>query len=290
MHSLQSGILFGAGDLISQRMSKAPDEDYDRYRILRFTIIGSILGPLIHKWYRVLDKFLGKDRDLKTIAKKVIADQLLMAPFIIGWVMSVGALLEGEGPQDILETLKNRHGDLLVDSYKVWPFVQMVTFVLPRNPFVLIGRVREESLKRRLLEEHPEVDRQDEGDRLNKRPHLVPLHEPVGVFVLDVRHHFPVEEVFAREHGRAAYEPSYEQRRHHHLIGQHLLRHGPEGCPPPDQVVKELVPLVRHRAQSDPEYTDTRSSAEVVGFLRVFGEPLSGQISSSEDHPGLHGL
>ena len=46
------------------------------------TTIGLLAGPFVHGWYRFLDTAL-KGTSKSTIAKKVLADQLVAAPCLL---------------------------------------------------------------------------------------------------------------------------------------------------------------------------------------------------------------
>lgn len=46
----------------------------------RMFSMGLVFGPVAHLWYKVLDKYLPA-ATLKTVAKKIMADQAVAAPF-----------------------------------------------------------------------------------------------------------------------------------------------------------------------------------------------------------------
>lgn len=55
-------------------------------------LVGLSQGPPHHYWYLWLDKFLPK-RDLRTVALKIVADQLVAAPFFaITFFFGMGVL------------------------------------------------------------------------------------------------------------------------------------------------------------------------------------------------------
>lgn len=50
----------------------------------RMCIVGSSMGPFLHYWYLWLDKmYVGKA--VKTVAKKVLVDQLVASPILGAW-------------------------------------------------------------------------------------------------------------------------------------------------------------------------------------------------------------
>ena len=70
-------VLYVAGDLIQQRIEGSKEVDWNR--ALRMATLGMCMGPLNHGWYRILDKAL-VGVTAKVVFKKVLADQLVMAP------------------------------------------------------------------------------------------------------------------------------------------------------------------------------------------------------------------
>lgn len=46
---------------------------------MRMAVLGVCMGPINHKWYCLLDKYLVGNAG-RVVAKKVLADQLVMAP------------------------------------------------------------------------------------------------------------------------------------------------------------------------------------------------------------------
>lgn len=73
-----SCLLYAVGDVCQQRIEGR--ERHDWVRTSRMAVLGFFLGPVNHAWYTVLDKFLPA-ATIGVVAKKVLLDQLLMAPF-----------------------------------------------------------------------------------------------------------------------------------------------------------------------------------------------------------------
>ena len=90
------GGFFMLGDLIQQRieMNQNPGQQYDLKRSLRLGLVGLSQGPPHHYWYLYLDKFL-PGRSLRTVNKKILADQLIAAPFFAITFIYGAGLLEG---------------------------------------------------------------------------------------------------------------------------------------------------------------------------------------------------
>ena len=73
-----SCVLYAVGDICRQRIEG--HERHDWVRTSRMAVLGFLLGPVIHGWYAMLDKFL-PGATFGVVAKKVFLDQLFMAPF-----------------------------------------------------------------------------------------------------------------------------------------------------------------------------------------------------------------
>lgn len=69
--------LYVTGDLIQQQIEGSKEVDWSR--TLRMATLGVCMGPLNHGWYTMLDKILVGTAG-KVVFKKVLADQLVMAP------------------------------------------------------------------------------------------------------------------------------------------------------------------------------------------------------------------
>lgn len=65
------------GDVCQQRISQSGPNDWARTG--RMATLGACMGPVTHYWYLILDAVFPATWGL-TIVKKVLADQLVMAP------------------------------------------------------------------------------------------------------------------------------------------------------------------------------------------------------------------
>ena len=65
------------GDLCQQRISQSGPNDWARTG--RMAALGLCMGPVTHYWYLILDVALPGTKGA-TVVKKVLANQLLMAP------------------------------------------------------------------------------------------------------------------------------------------------------------------------------------------------------------------
>ena len=115
-----------------QDFKKKESLHYDWNQTIKVVIAGSPYGPLSHYWYIWLDKtFVGTG--LKTITKKIIADQLLFSPlYIVGFLCVLAALEHKQTSKTLSEQMKTdikKHApDLYTAECLVWPPAQLVNF------------------------------------------------------------------------------------------------------------------------------------------------------------------
>ena len=84
-------VLYTVGDLLQQQIEGS--EKIDWKRTSRMATLGFCMGPINHSWYMFLDRVI-LGQGLKMVGKKVLADQLVMAPiccslFYIGKVTPI---------------------------------------------------------------------------------------------------------------------------------------------------------------------------------------------------------
>lgn len=120
-----------------------PGPAYDYERTLRFAVYGMGMGPVIGRWLKLLERqipvIVGAKGNGLQFAKRVLADQTIMAP--IGLVLFVGSmgLMEGKDIPSVGEKFQDMYWPALLANWKVWPLLQTINFtVIPlqyRVPF-----------------------------------------------------------------------------------------------------------------------------------------------------------
>ncbi|XP_053601404.1 protein Mpv17 [Plodia interpunctella] len=128
MQGLQSGILMGAGDLISQTVIEKKSTDINYKRTLQFTSIGMFVGgPALHVWYGVLHRYIGSAG--KSVAiKKVFVDQCVFAPVFLFILLSAVGTLQGKTLEHVEKDIRTNYLDVLKTNYFIWPWVQLANF------------------------------------------------------------------------------------------------------------------------------------------------------------------
>ena len=100
---------------------------------------GAIFAPIATKWFQFLQNRITLSTMPRTLCARIVADQTLCAPTMIGVFLSSMALMEGKEPQ---EKLQKAYWDALRANWMVWPILQGVNFwVVPLQYRVLVVNV-----------------------------------------------------------------------------------------------------------------------------------------------------
>ncbi|XP_071523222.1 mpv17-like protein 2 isoform X2 [Panulirus ornatus] len=137
-NTLSCGGLLAIGDGIQQQIdhmrgiSTTPGHDWGRTG--RLFLVGLSQGPPHHIFYLWLDKVLPK-RSAKAIFKKIIADQLLGAPFFAFTFFMGAGLLEGKTMNGSLQEFKLKFPVVYAFDWLIWPPTQTVNFLFVPTPY-----------------------------------------------------------------------------------------------------------------------------------------------------------
>ncbi|KAJ7900114.1 hypothetical protein B0H14DRAFT_2672343 [Mycena olivaceomarginata] len=139
--SITGGCLNALGDVVAQvshNILRQPHDErvpYDPTRTLRFFVFGASISPFLGRWNTFLERQFplralngtGKISP-KALAKRVAADQIVMAP--IGLVAFIGAMgtLEGRSRKQIAQKYNDMFMPTLRTNWSVWPVLQFVNF------------------------------------------------------------------------------------------------------------------------------------------------------------------
>nr|XP_014281392.1 mpv17-like protein 2 [Halyomorpha halys] len=147
LESVQTGLIFAKGDLIAQTISKPSEDEYNFERTGTLFIVGLMVGPLMRKWHKNLDLYFGDNRKMNTVMKKFAVDQFILTPIILVLLIAYVSVAEVESLEDMPQVLSNRERkERILQSCKMWPLVQMVTFALPPNFRVLFQQTAAQGL------------------------------------------------------------------------------------------------------------------------------------------------
>ncbi|XP_038067881.1 mpv17-like protein 2 isoform X2 [Patiria miniata] len=95
----------------------------------RMLTIGILLGPLNHYWYLALDKFLPGVK-ARTVAKKILLDELIASPVMTSTFFVGMGLLEGKTLAESVDVLKKKFLTVYMVDILVWPPIQAINFFL----------------------------------------------------------------------------------------------------------------------------------------------------------------
>ncbi|KAI0724326.1 hypothetical protein C8T65DRAFT_563362 [Cerioporus squamosus] len=147
-----NGALNALGDAVAQvtqRFIEQQDENprrhqprYDIPRTMRFFAFGFGMGPVIGRWNFFLEHHFplrsigGSGKvSLRALARRVGADQLLMAP--VGLALFIGSMgvMEGRDAKHIGRRYKDMYKPALIANWQVWPVAQLINFRFMPLPY-----------------------------------------------------------------------------------------------------------------------------------------------------------
>ncbi|CAG7717217.1 unnamed protein product [Allacma fusca] len=128
-NTVSGGALFLIGDFVEQRVevSRGKLPEFDWMRFGRMGVIGVLLGPTHHYFYKYLDVLIPR-RDGRSIFKKIMADQLIACPmFSVQFFMGM-AYLEGKSLPECWGEFKKKFPTVYAVDWTLWPPIQLINF------------------------------------------------------------------------------------------------------------------------------------------------------------------
>jgi protein Mpv17 len=154
---LTAATLSGAGDRLAQRIeagnpsAAGSEQDARRNdndglvststaRTLRMMVWGGLFtAPIMHTWFHLIERAIPGTGKV-VVAKKVLADMVIMAPAMALGFFTVTKSMEGERLSDAFDVAKAKLRPTMEMNYKVWPLANLMVFTLVpfqyRTPFV----------------------------------------------------------------------------------------------------------------------------------------------------------
>ncbi|XP_047986287.1 mpv17-like protein 2 [Leguminivora glycinivorella] len=129
-NSITSGVFMLIGDLAQQEFEYRCHyikERYDWARSARMLIVGAFMGPLHHWYYIYLDKVLPQ-ADIRTVGKKIAADQLFASPATILLFFIGMGMLENKSIQETKDEIVYKFKYTYVGDCLFWPPIQFINF------------------------------------------------------------------------------------------------------------------------------------------------------------------
>eukprot|EP01119_Soliformovum_irregulare_P021220 TRINITY_DN7021_c0_g1_i1.p1 TRINITY_DN7021_c0_g1~~TRINITY_DN7021_c0_g1_i1.p1 ORF type:complete len:228 (-),score=8.21 TRINITY_DN7021_c0_g1_i1:85-768(-) len=127
--SLTSATTMAFGDVIAQRLFPEPDSpEYSIERTARLSFIDlAWSGPIMHFWYTFLDNsFTGISK--RAITAKMLLDQFIFTPTIIGGFFVSNALIEGKTLGHAVDKIRQDMIPALVGNVVLWPAAMWINF------------------------------------------------------------------------------------------------------------------------------------------------------------------
>lgn len=118
-----------SSDLVNQKyqISQKDIDKVDLKRSRDVAISGSFIGPFCHFWYMYLDKWF-PGRSAKIIAKKLVVDQFVCSPVVIGLYLGITSYMENKTLVEIKKECADKSWKLFIAEVLVWPPAQIFNF------------------------------------------------------------------------------------------------------------------------------------------------------------------
>jgi len=147
--AVAGGALTALGDAIAQLSQQiiTPDDEhrrgfhYDVARTLRFFCFGAGVSPIIGRWNKYLElRFPLRSRgegttSFSALSKRVLVDQIVMAPIGLSVFLSSMGIMEGRDWKHIRARFQDIYHPTLLANWKIWPAAQFINFRFMPLPY-----------------------------------------------------------------------------------------------------------------------------------------------------------
>ena len=118
-----------SGDALQQNYQKFKKERIrlDKWRSVNVALTGLVIGPFCHYWYLALDRWF-PGRTMRIITKKLVVDQLICSPVVIGSYLAITSWCEGQRGKALKQEIIEKGKTLYKADWLVWPVAQTVNF------------------------------------------------------------------------------------------------------------------------------------------------------------------
>lgn len=126
-NTVTAGTLGFFGDVIAQKTEQRTDKfSWDARRTRNMTIVCVFAAPVMHYWYRFLDKKY-PGRSLTMVSKKLGLD-MLSGPLWYGWYIGGLSLLRGSDSMQLVNEMKSKIPIIAAVDVALWPIFQGLNF------------------------------------------------------------------------------------------------------------------------------------------------------------------
>ncbi|KAJ9689698.1 hypothetical protein PVL29_012408 [Vitis rotundifolia] len=124
--AITAAVLSAVSDIVSQKLSGI--QKLQLKRLLLKVLLGFVyLGPFGHFLHILLDKLFKGKKDSKTVAKKVVLEQLTASPWNnFVFMVYYGLVIEGRNWTQVKTKIKKDYPAVQYTSWTFWPVVGWV--------------------------------------------------------------------------------------------------------------------------------------------------------------------
>ncbi|KAK3156398.1 hypothetical protein QOZ80_2AG0106780 [Eleusine coracana subsp. coracana] len=125
---ITAGCLAGVSDSVAQKLTGF--QKIDKRRLLLKMLFGFAYGgPFGHFWHKVLDYIFRGKKDTKTIAKKVLLEQLTSSPWNnILFLFYYGYIVERRPLNEVKNRVKKQYPSVQLSAWMFWPIVGWINY------------------------------------------------------------------------------------------------------------------------------------------------------------------
>ncbi|GMH28535.1 hypothetical protein Nepgr_030378 [Nepenthes gracilis] len=126
--AITAGVLAGCSDFAAQKISGVKKIQLRRlFLIMLYGLLYS--GPFGHFFHKLMDRIFKGKKGNKTVAKKVIVEQLSSSPWNnMLFMMYYGFVVEGRTWPLVKNKLQKDYPSVQMTAWKFWPIVNWVNY------------------------------------------------------------------------------------------------------------------------------------------------------------------
>ncbi|KAL7209876.1 hypothetical protein ACSBR1_031444 [Camellia fascicularis] len=126
--AITSGVLIGSSDIIAQKIAGVKKLQFRR--VLLLMLYGLLYsGPFGHFFHKLMDMIFRGKKGNKTVAKKVLLEQLTSSPWNnILFMMYYGLVVEGRPWGSVKSKVGKDYPSVQLTAWKFWPVVGWINY------------------------------------------------------------------------------------------------------------------------------------------------------------------
>ncbi|CAJ2658340.1 unnamed protein product [Trifolium pratense] len=125
---ITAGVLSGISDIVSQKLTGIQKIQFKRV-LLKVILGAGYLGPFGHYFHIALEKIFKGKKDSKTVAKKVLIEQLTSSPLNnLIFMIYFGLVIEGQPWANVKARVRKGYPSVQYASWMFWPVVGVINY------------------------------------------------------------------------------------------------------------------------------------------------------------------